>query len=215
MKLPSGRNPWLSIWTSPRATVREILDTDPAYMVLPLTALAGFFESLGRASWKNLGDHVSLPLILLFCAIGGPLGGLLGLYVGSAVLSWTGSWIDGLASPRQIRAAMAWSSVPFICAGILYLPQLVLVGKGLFISQRPAIEVGSIKFAILGLSILQMIAGIWSFVVFWICLGETQRFSTWKALVNVLLIIVLAIVFILILGMVAAVLGSILFGKAR
>ncbi|MFL5801617.1 MAG: hypothetical protein ACJ8CR_07720 [Roseiflexaceae bacterium] len=45
-------NPWFSIWTRPRATLRQLLDSnaDLSQQVLLLAALNGIIESFHRAS---------------------------------------------------------------------------------------------------------------------------------------------------------------------
>lgn len=66
---PQTLSPWLTIWVKPRETIRRIVDSDPQYQVIVLTVLAGFAESLNRASAKDGGDTFSLPVIFIICAI--------------------------------------------------------------------------------------------------------------------------------------------------
>ncbi len=203
MPLPSGRNPWLTIWTSPRATMREILDTDPKRMVPPLALVGGFISALDRAAFKNLGDHLSLPAIFLTCAIGGSLGGILGLYVGGALLRWTGRWIGGQGTSEQVRSAMAWSTVPVLWTAILFIPELALLGKELFTTATPRMNSNrSLAFTMMGFGAVEIVLGIWALVIFLKCLGEAQGFSAWKAAVNSALagLVVLVPLLILVFG---------------
>lgn len=101
--MKQGKSPWLTIWTSPRATIRRIVDYDPKHLVLVLAMLAGFANALNTTSANNLGDILSIPIILLICAIIGPIFGVIGLYVYGALLKWTGGWIGGQGSSVQIR----------------------------------------------------------------------------------------------------------------
>ena len=55
-KRPDTLNPWFTIWTRPRATMRSILDTDPKHMVMVLAMLAGFAQALDKASLRHVGD---------------------------------------------------------------------------------------------------------------------------------------------------------------
>jgi hypothetical protein len=80
MESTTGRSPWLTIWTRPRATMREILDTDPERMVVALAMLGGFSKSLDKASLRNVGEFFSVPVIILIAAIAGSIGGLIWLY---------------------------------------------------------------------------------------------------------------------------------------
>ena len=57
----STLNPWLSIWTKPRATIQQIIDTNPKRFVLLISAIAGISNTLDRASMKSIGDSVELP----------------------------------------------------------------------------------------------------------------------------------------------------------
>lgn len=107
-------NPWVSIWTTPRATIQHIVDTDPERWVMVLAAISGFAQVLDRASMRNLGDKMEWPAILLVAAIAGPITGIISLSLGGALIRWSGSWIGGNASSQNIRAAIAWSSVPII-----------------------------------------------------------------------------------------------------
>jgi hypothetical protein len=52
--------------------------------------------------------------------------GIIHLDIGGAILRWTGSWFGGQASSEEVRAAIAWSSVPRIWALLLLIPELAL-----------------------------------------------------------------------------------------
>lgn len=178
-------NPWFSIWTQPRATIQQIVENDPVHLVLLLAALGGFSTVLDRASMRNLGDKLDWPVLLLLAAVIGPIAGIVTLYIGAALLRWTGSWIGGQASARNIRAAMAWSTVPEVWGLLLWLPAFALFGQELFTSAMPSVDANpSLSFLLLGFAAISLVIGIWEFVVFLKCLGQVQAFSAWKALGN-------------------------------
>jgi len=150
-----SRNPWLAIWTRPRETIQQRIDHDPEAWVLALAAIAGIGKLLNNASSESLGDHLDLLTIFVIAVIGGSLAGIFGLYVGGALLRWTGRWIGGLATQLEIRAAIAWSSVPFIYSMLLWIPELALFGKELFTEATPRIQVqGFSAWCALGNSVL-------------------------------------------------------------
>jgi len=180
-----SRNPWLAIWTRPRETIQQRIDHDPEAWVLALAAIAGIGQLLNNASSESLGDHLDLLTIFVIAVIGGSLAGIFGLYVGGALLRWTGRWIGGMATQMEIRTAIAWSSVPFIYSMLLWIPELALFGKELFTEATPRIEADPNLFNILlGFLAVEVIIAIWSVIVFLKCLGQVQGFSAWCALGN-------------------------------
>lgn len=181
-------SPWLSIWIHPRRTIRHIVETDPDRYVLLLVAIAGIGSSLDKASIRSAGDRFALGTILLAALIVGPVAGIAMLYLGGALLRWTGRWIGGRATSRDIRCAIAWAGVVSIWAMILWVPQLLIFGKEIFTTETPMIDASLLLMALfLALGAIDIILGIWALVVFLKCLGEVQGFSAWKALGNILL----------------------------
>ncbi len=187
-------NPWFSIWIKPCATIQQIVDTNSQHFVIRLAVLSGFFGLLNQAMIKNLGDQLEWPYILLGAVILGPFFGIALLYIFSALIRWTGSWIGGNASSRDIRAVAAWSSVPSITPGMLFLvPGLVLFGQELFTAQMPTLATNpSLARLLLGVGVISIVTKIWTFVVFVKCLGQVQGFTPSRALGNLVLAILVA-----------------------
>ena len=178
-------NPWVSIWTKPRATIQQIVDTDPKNSITLLVCISGFAGAIGRASWKGMGDTMELPAIFILAAVLGPFTAVISLYIGSALICWTGKWIGGIASSQNIRAAMAWSSVPIIWSLVLLIPELILFGEELFTTETPILDASlSLTFTLLIFGVIEIIISIWAMVIYLKCLGQVQGFSAWKALAN-------------------------------
>jgi hypothetical protein len=196
-------NPWVSIWIRPRETIRWIVETDPTRQVILLAALSGIAQSLARASERSLGDIISVPIIFIIALIAGSIGGILSLYIGGALLRWTGSWFGGQAASEEVRAAIAWSSVPIIWSLLLLIPELALFGEELFTSATPRIDANPLlQFLLLGFVAVEIVISIWAFVLFLKCLGEVHRFSAWKALGAVVIpgLVLVGIVFACVFG---------------
>ena len=195
-------NPWTAIWMRPRATIQEIVATNPDKHVLALAGIAGVAQALDRASTQNAGDRMGVGTILAVALLAGPLLGIIGLYLWGLLTRWTGRWIGGQASARDIRAATAWSSVPVVLASVLWVPMLLLVGRDLFTSETPRMDANPmVALWILLLFAIQFVAAIWSIIVFCKCLGQVQGFSAWRGLGNsvlaglVIVVPIIAVVF--------------------
>ena len=199
-------NPWFSMWLHPRRTIRRIVETNPDRLVLLLAAVGGIVEALINASSDSKGENMSLQAILLTSLIGGPLMGVIGLWLGGALLRWTGGWIGGQADSRRIRATLAWANVPLVWSLLLWIPALLLFGAELFAAATPILDASTMLSGLyMVFSFGIGIVSIWAFVVFLHALGEVQGFSAWKALGNsilaglVVLVPLLAIVGVMIL----------------
>lgn len=179
-------HPFLTIWLSPRDTIRTIVATDPRRFVQSIVMLGGIFEALDRMVSRNAGDLLSFPVILLIALMVGPLSGVLGLYISAALLRWTGKWMGGSATSEAIRAAAAWGSVPLLAGNLLWLPALAIGGHDIFTAEM-ANTSGPAALGLLAIWLVQMVAAVWSIFTGLHCLGEVQGFSAWKALGNVLL----------------------------
>lgn len=194
-------NPWVSMWTKPRATIQQIVDTNPQRLVLLLAAAAGFGQALDRASINSIGDRLDWPIIFIVAAVGGPIAGVIGLYIGGALIHWTGTWIGGKTSAENIRAAIAWSSVPMLWALVLWIPELALFGQELFTAETPVIDADTtLNSAFLAFGAVEVTIGMWTLIVYLKCLGQVQGFSAWKALGNSILAGLVIIVPILIIA---------------
>lgn len=122
------RNPWIWMWFTPRKVMRQIIDFDPAYRVFTLGALTGIYRLLNQAIKQGYGDFMSLPTILILCLILGSIAGILGIFISGWYFRWVGSWFGGKANAEEVRAAIAWSSMPDIVMLVLVLPFIFVYG---------------------------------------------------------------------------------------
>lgn len=197
-------DPWLSMWTRPRATVRQLVETRPQHAALLLAALGGVAQVLDRASWRNLGDHYGMGGIFLAAAVAGPIGGVLTLYLFGWLISITGRWLGGEAPPGHVRTAMAWGNLPNVAGLLLWLPALALIGREMFTSLTPQLDAQPLlALLLLPLGLAWMALAIWSLVLLLHGLGEVQGFSAWRALGSVLLAVLLVLAPIFVLGVLA------------
>ena len=105
----------------PRATMRQIVDTDPRRHVLLLAALSGTATVLAQAeAATQLGVDLPIALILTISILIGSLLGWLQMYVGGAILKASGRVFRGQASAQEVRAAISWSSIPNILSLVLW-----------------------------------------------------------------------------------------------
>jgi hypothetical protein len=193
--------PWLSIWTRPRATLRQILATDPRRGIFRLAALGGISEFLAMCTHEGIGDTYSIPVLLALSLAGGTVLGILGILIFTAVIAPVGRWLRGRGGSTEVMAALAWANVPAVWGLLLWLPRAALLGAETF-HPIPAIVQGNPQaFLFYGLlQFLQIVIGVWGFAITLKCLGEAHGFSAWRAFLTLVvagLIVILPIALIL------------------
>ena len=85
--------PWISIWSRPRATLRQILSQDSHRSVLLLAALGGIAQSLALGTNPRIGESYSAMSILAIAVGGGAVGGILLLFLFSSPVALAGRWL--------------------------------------------------------------------------------------------------------------------------
>jgi hypothetical protein len=195
-------NPWLTIWTRPRATIRGIVDHDPTYRVVPLAMATGVLWAVNQMGRQNAGDATPLAGILGFAAIVGPLAGIIQIYIAGWWFSNMGRIFGGHAQSKEVRTAVAWASVPSFATIPFLAVAIALFGNRVFTKFVPGSSSPLLATTLLGVISIQIIFGTWSGVVFLKGLGEVHGFSAWRALACT---IVPGLLFVLILGIIIGV----------
>jgi hypothetical protein len=152
-------SPWLTMWQSPRQTIRRIVDTNPRDQILLLSALITITWVLNRFAYLDLSDNPTfaslLPLMIEAPAI---------VYLMGALLHWFGKRLGGTASVEHLRAAYAWSWVPTLWI----LPLFLLFGARVHLYQTPFNT---------AITIIMTATAIFSYFASIACISEVQGFS--------------------------------------
>lgn len=194
-------NPWLSIWTKPKQTVRSIVDTDPKFGFLALSAIYGLPMALNFAQNFSLGEKVPIWAILIGALIVCTIFGMIGISVSTWLLHVTGRWIKGKGSYQMIRTAVAWSNVPNIVTILMWIVLMSVFGRAVFNKQFSDTHFIGFQAGIVFIVFLvQAVISIWGFIILLQGLSEVQGFSVWKALLNVLIPFVIVVAIIWVVG---------------
>jgi Yip1 domain len=205
MTSASAPTPFIAIWTEPRAAIRNIVERDPRRYVLGLAATGPALVAM-ESAWSRMLAAPAPPSFLwpfevAFVAIFAGVFGIAVLYFNGWALKWTGRALGGVAESVEVRAALAWSRIPAI-AGALASIAAMLLGA----AAPPAFMNGHLPPltpSFVGLGFVNLVLGVWSFVVMLQCLGEVHRFSAWRALGAILIeagIFILALFFLVMLA---------------
>ena len=114
------KSPWLRIWFEPRETMRQILNTGLQQGFLILSAIYGLPLAFNLVQSFAFSTLIPLWAILIGSLVLCPFLGMIGIYVATWLLEWTGRWIGGKAHFMEVRSAVAWSNVPTIVTILMW-----------------------------------------------------------------------------------------------
>ncbi|MEZ7171076.1 YIP1 family protein [Sporosarcina sp. OR05] len=194
-------NIWKSVWLHPRQTARYLYENKTVKFALIFAMISGVFNTLDQASGNDVGDSMSIGIILLLSLLLGPIGGLISLYVGGGVFHLLSKMFRGSGDFRATMMAITVSNVILIMLGVLWIPDLLIIGNGMFISN---IEFSVLQAIWLIISlVITAVVAVWSVVALVAALAELQELAIWKAVLVVLIpITVITIIIVSIAAMI-------------
>ena len=194
--------PWVSVWLSPRSTIRQVVSENPCRALWWLASIYGFSSLLNAFQSMMLGDMIPVLGILILAALLSPLMGYVFFSIWSAAISFTGKWLKGQGTYVQVRAAYAWSCVPLLLNIPLWLILAFFFGRSFFanFAETHLLTQSEVSLLFLVL-ILRITAAIWSLVLYINMLAEVQSFSILRSIGNILLSTILVSVVFLLIGL--------------
>lgn len=160
-----------------------------------LLVLGGVSSAIDRAVNNNSGDNMSLGAVLGMALLIGGLLGWISYYIYSALISWSGGWLNGKARTSDILRVLAYANIPLILSLVLVFIQIAVFGNEYFQSYLNLDSYGIVEQIIFyGCSFIEIALAMWSIILLVIGVAEAQKFTFGKSLLNILLpVLVIAI----------------------
>lgn len=186
MKRILPHRPWISILTHPRQTIQRIISYNPNYLLLMLSFIYGFPWILNLAQTASLGrTYPQMQIMIAAILLAIPIG-----YIAFSFFSflylWIGKLLQGKGTFLTIRSAVAWSNVPNAISIVIWIIFMMLFRNSLF--NDATANVPSFSNYAMVAFIIQLICSIWAFWILLHTLSYVQKFSLWKALLNIVLV---------------------------
>ena len=176
----AGVNPWVSMWSHPRDTIRAIVFNKPSYGVYYLATIFSLQSFFFYANWWSLGLKNHFSFILTLAIIFSPLIGLFWVFISGYIYYLTGRLLKGEAPSCHLRAAVAWSKIPTSINLLMWLVLIFMSPDFVFIQD------GGGPSSIF-INLISLILGIWSLVLLIQSIREVQHFSLGRSILNVFL----------------------------
>ena len=178
--------PFFSIWVTPRATIRRIVESNPRKFVMGIGWITGalgallFEVQMGNVAASTAAPWwaVSMgPVTMAMSAFTLGLAGVGIIYALAFVYRWVGSVLGGVGDLAEVRAAVAWSWVPLIILGTVAV--IVAISTPAANSWEASTAGGSqqIPYSFM----VEAALGVWALIIATQTLGEVHRLSTGRA----------------------------------
>ena len=188
----SGRDIFSKIWMSPRMVFKFVNDSNSNGLTTSMLIFAGIVNALYSASFRNIGDQMSLPIVLIVCLIGGGIFGWIYFYLYAALLSWTGKWLKGAGNTRSLLRMMSLAFIPSLVLILLFIVRIALYGNEVFQSNIDIFAKGAPTIAAYAFfTFVETAIGVWTLGILIIGISEVQKLSIWKSILNMILPIII------------------------
>jgi hypothetical protein len=147
---------------NPRSSLKKIVLAKYKNYSLILSALFGVSLVFEIAWLKDAGDKVASLLPIVGAAfIGGPIAGMIVVFVVSVALQQTTRVLGGHAARKNLFAAIAYATSPMVIALVVVIPlQLAVFGKEFFGTNPPPSLVRPTEYYLL--LALKALAACWT-----------------------------------------------------
>jgi hypothetical protein len=123
----------------------------------------------------------TLRMLSLAALVVLPLFAIISLYAAATLLRWAGGLVGGTATAAEVRAAIAWATIPTIVSTAVSLLGLV-TGTANVPAPQNFRGLQTLFVQINAFEVIYLILAIWSTVIWLKCMGEVNRISAWRAL---------------------------------
>lgn len=172
-------NPFLSIWTKPRETVRQVIEERDSRLIFLLLVLSGYAAVLITVLDTDSNETLGIWSILIGGLIASPLIAAFGNMIGALISLWIGKLFKGTGTYEELFRALLAGQIPQI-----WLIPVLLLWIFLWPSSYFAVSVDSYSgtdlMLNLMLSAILFFISIWTFVVQSKAIGEAHGLSAWK-----------------------------------
>jgi Yip1 domain len=134
---PDNIRPLIAIWLKPRRVFRELAEVPIGRTDYLLAAAQGMVSWLALCRAQSLGLHNGVAEILTRSLYLGPIAGVLGILVMTALYGQIGRRVGGHATRTQVFHVLAYGGVPLVVSLGIWVVTALLLGAPVFVEKAP------------------------------------------------------------------------------
>lgn len=166
-------SPLITVWTSPKRTMQQIMERGGDYKSNWLFFAAGTSLVLIDEPSEVIG-YWSVYVVLLGAMLIGGLSGILIFNILATIIERTSKWFGGNGRFIQTRNALAWALFPAILTIPLFILKFIVFGKAMTIENPEGPMQNVISLAIY---ISRFITWFWAILLLTYTLHATQGYT--------------------------------------
>jgi hypothetical protein len=205
---PTPIRPLHDVWLKPRRVFRELADKPIGATDYLLGAAQGMVSWLFLSREQGAGATSSLGQIFGTAVIVGPIAGIAGLYIMTAIYARLGRRAGGVSTRNQVFHVFAYSSVPLLASLAVWVVTALLAGEMAFIKTPRADTEPFIDWLLQGQLIIHGLLIAWSYLLQVMGFSEVEGLATGRAFKIWVLGQVLIALALLVLGVAIVSLGG-------
>ncbi|KIL51098.1 Yip1 family protein [Jeotgalibacillus campisalis] len=199
-------NPFLTVWTKPKETVRQVLESKGFGYTIFIASLAGV--GTGLVNVQDSGFEQSLPLsvVYLLAVLLGAAAGVIGAFIAAGLYTMVGKWFDGTGNYRRMVTAIAPCYIPQVVIAVIYVIVAAIYGEQFIQAPDPdTFDMTTLPMSTYIITmLLSAVFGVWGVVITAKAIGIVHGFSSWKGLGVILSVAAVIFVVALVVGIIVA-----------
>ncbi len=160
---------------------RELADTPVGITDYLLGAAQGMVSWLFLSREQGTGATSGLAEIFGTALVAGPLAGIAGLFLMTAIYSRLGRRAGGVSKRSQVMHVFAYSGVPLVASLAVWVVTALLAGETAFLKTPRADTEPFISWLLQGQIIVHALLIAWSYLLQVMGFSEVEGFSTGRA----------------------------------
>ena len=193
-------NPFLTVWTQPKETVRQFIKNDKLGYSMVLVSIAGIGGVITGLQDSGWFQDLSLAFWIVGILIAGIISGFLNLGLNSLLYTWIGKLYGGHGKLRDMAIAIGPTMIPQIFTLPVLMIYLLIYGERFFAAPADFSFTSIPLGAYLLLTLLIAATSIWSIVIVSKAIGVVHGFSSMRGFGVFMTIVGIFIIVVLLVG---------------
>lgn len=198
-------NPFLSVWTKPKQTIKQVMETKNILFTVLIAGLAGIGSGLINVQDSGFNEGLPTIMVIVLALVLGPIIGIAGVFIVSGLYVLIGKLLGGSGTYREMVKAMGPAYIPQVGVALIYLLLALIYGEMFIMEPDPStFAITSIPIGVyIATLLISVVLGVWGTVITCKAIGIVHQFSSLRGFGVILLVAALFFLLLIFIGVIA------------